>query len=269
MTQFNPRRRAYRLPLVLGVFFWGGSSLVAGCASLDPPPEAEVPTAAEVRNFFGLLPGSAWRYRRATGGTALVHVTGPDAASIAGKSAYVRRVRLQESDTTEEAWFFDGDSEGTLRILRMTEVDAGADGLTLVTRRFEHDPIPEVAKLTYNADDGAPMINAGARLDTVSIAKLCTEQCTDGETETHRWSVLNPGEALLPEGFEGYGSATVRMSYQRMGDHPVSATFEFVPGFGLVRFSDFSGTDYLLCAAYVCPQEDAGCLGDETLTCTP
>ncbi|MBK8013985.1 MAG: hypothetical protein IPK13_21895 [Deltaproteobacteria bacterium] len=259
-------RFTFRLGLVLG-------SGAVGCASLDPPPETEVPTAAEVRTFFGLLPGSAWRYRRATGGTARAYITGPDTASIAGKTAYVRRVRLQESEAIEEAWFFDGDAaDGALRILRMTELaKTSAESATLLTRRFEQDPVPEIGRLSYAARDGAlkePTLKAGARFDTESVARLCTEECGEGETETHRWSVLNAGEATLPVGFEAYGTATVRMSYQRGGARPASATYDFVPGFGLIRFSDFSGTDYLLCAAYVCPDE-AGCIGDAELRCAP
>lgn len=244
------------------------AALPAGCGGEDPPPK-EVPTPAQVRDFFALNNDSCWRYKFIKSGATLfarVDVAGPNDTSIAGETVYVRKFRLESGGLPAE-WFLDTEADAEVRLLRST---SGTDQASRETRRYDTAPAPLFGTLAYDRA-GAAELEEGARFTTESTPMLCTgedQTCAAGNLERHEWTVLGTESVTTPDGDKDAVKLQYRITADTGGG---TANYFLVPGLGIAKFTDFDGTFYQVCDWRVCDATGA-CVGAEScaaLTCAP
>lgn len=230
---------------------------VAGCGE-DPAPVDPVPTAAEVRSYWGLNPGSCYRYRYTPAGAQIpahgtMTILGPNTQRIAGKTVYIQSFQLDVGGEPGE-FLLDADTTpGELRLLQFGE----GSGPMRVTQTYDESP-PLWTKLEYAADGSVDFA------DDVFTTQS-TPRGGSGAVE-HKWIVLNKADmAATPDGVK----PAVKLSYSRSG---IGTSFYYlVPGFGIANFTDSNNTTYQVCAARVCDASN-NCTGAPScaeLMCTP
>lgn len=218
-------------------------SLAFACGD-DPRPPEQVPTAAEVRDYYGLNAGSCWRYRTSAAG-ATVTIIGPDTQRISGRTVYIMSYQRTNGGLPIE-WLLDADSEpGTILLWRIDE-GRGTEGVFT----FEN-PAPVFAKFAY--EDGAVDF-AQTTFETVSTPRGAME------AQTHRWLVLNRSAMAAKIGANNMLETVpaVRLSYERTGK-PI-ATYSLVPGYGFADFTDTENVSHQVCASRVCDSKN-NCVG--------
>lgn len=235
------------------------TSLGVVACSGDDPVEREVPTPAQVRDYFALNDGSCWRYRFQQGAATLfarVEVSGPNMQSVAGETVYVRKFTFESGGLPRE-WYLDTEADGEIRLLRAT---SGLDRTSRETRRYE-ETAPLFGALEFDVQNQFGL-EQGDRFTTESTTpELCTgedQSCAPGPAERHEWTVTSTDEEVTtPDGQE----VAVKMNY-RVSDDEGSRTevYSLVPGKGVARFTDEEGTVYQVCAWRVCDSAGA-CIG--------
>jgi hypothetical protein len=234
----------------------GAALFLIGCGGEDTPPAPEKPSPAAVRATYGLSPGSCWKYRYSQGGVdlfATVDVEGPNMNAIAGRTVYIRRLRLESGGLPVED-YFDTESNAEIVLLRHVE---GRDAASRVTKRYDEDATPPIfARFRNDAMKNAVM-RAGDKFETMSTPK-------DMPAERHVWSVLAVDEpAMTPMG----EMPSYKLQYTRGTSE--TALYNIVPNFGAASFVDFAGVTHQVCAARVCDAAGA-CTGADScsnLTC--
>lgn len=241
-----------RLGLLLAPF-----ALLAACGGDDPPPK-EVPSPAQVRSYFGINTESCFRYAYSAGGAtvyARISYSGPNMTSIAGKTVYLRAYS-KESGGLPEEWFLDTESNAEVRLLRSTEGQGGSR----ITRRYETEPQPLFAELAFDKMN-QPSVAVGDRFEVESTPKECigNGDCTDAPAEKHTWTVLALDRMVTtPEGM----LPAVELEYrvQAGTNAPRVSTWSLIPGRGIAKFTDFTGTLHQVCAWRTCDASGA-CTG--------
>lgn len=231
--------------------------LTLACGSDEVPPK-EVPSPAQVRSYFGINTDSCFRYAYSAGGAtvyARISYTGPNMTSIAGKTVFVRAYS-KESGGLPEEWFLNTESNGQVRLLRSTEGQGGSR----ITRRYETEPQPLFAELVFDKMN-QPGVAVGDRFEVEATPKACigNGDCTDAPTEKHTWTVLALDRMVTtPEG----QVPAVELEYrvQAGADAPRVSTYSLVPGKGIAKFTDFTGTLHQVCAWRTCDAAGA-CTG--------
>lgn len=234
-----------------------------GCGGEDPP-EVQVPTPAEVRDYFGLGADSCWRYRYKQGSANLyrrVDITGPNDTSISGHVVYLRKLAFESGGLPQE-WYLDTESKGEVRLLRAAD---GADRQSRETRRYETEPTPLFGQLAFDFG-GDLALEAGVRFTTEGATpELCTgeaQTCAPGAAERHEWTVSGQEMVSTPDGDE----MAFKMSYKVTDDAGSSTEFYWlVPGKGIAKFTDNNGTIYQVCNWRVC-DAGGGCVGADNCT---
>lgn len=230
----------------------------AGCGGDDGPPRETFPAPDVVRTAYGLNAESCWRYRFSRDGNSLfatVTVSGPNMDAVAGRTVYIQKYQLESGGLPTED-YFDTESNGEIRLLRHAE---GAQAQNRVTKRYEEDATPPLFAKFKLDRTGQPILDVGERFETNSTPK-------DLPIERHVWSVLSNAEMVVtPDG----DKAAYKLQYNR--ETSSTAVYFVVPGFGVARFVDFSGTTHQVCAARVCDGRGA-CAGADScasLVCPP
>jgi len=248
------RARAGRLVLV-------GSLLLGACGDDDGGGGGTPVTAAEGREFYGLVPG-----------TCLVYGFGNQQSQTA-------TMLISEADSVR---FPDGTViwELTVSVPYRRYLRARDTG-EVVLLREESRPEGELVQRDYTGEGAVPPLfarlrRAGDEVDFASndfrtqTARPNSVTLPDGTTDDdppiadHRWQVLREGVAV---GEGPFLESTTEMTY-RIERENVSgtATWNFVPNVGFVAFQDFeqsfggTGNVYLLRDARVC-SEDGSCEG--------
>jgi hypothetical protein len=236
-------RRGLRIPALIPAL---ASVALLACGS-DAPTTRPDPAPSAVRDFYGLGPGSCWRYRFSAQGAALfatASISGPNTAVVAGETVYLRTFQL-DSGGRPEQHYFDTEVAGEVRLLRHDTSDAASQRVTFrydvppVLARFELDP---AGKLRFLED----------RIDTDTTP-------VEGEPERHVWSVLGREEVSTPAGPAEAIKLEHRLTRGAAGETSIAQAF-LVPGQGFARLVDFAGTTYQVCAQRVCDSTGA-CTG--------
>ncbi len=218
--------------------------LAIACGEDEPATPDPVPSAAQVRDFWGLGPDSCWRYRRPSSAGGLstfanVTVKPPNTQVIAGKTVYIRSYRPDSSGAPTLEQYFD--SEGAPNLVLARSIDGV--GMDRVVKTYDASP-PLFGRFEFGE---ANAIEFHARtFETDSTPK-------DGTAENHKWVVFDPESVATHDGM----ADAIKLSYTTGGK---TANFFLVPGYGFAKFTDFDGVPHQVCAARVC--NDAGvCTG--------
>jgi hypothetical protein len=221
-----------------------GAAALAACGS-DPAPTPKVVTAAEVRAFWGLNPGSCWLYRGDT--EVVAEVTGPDSVSVAGRTVYLLQFRSLSGGLPRE-YRLDADSEpGKLLLARLTE---GATAQTRVDALYQA-PLPVWSTLTYDRA-GALVFNEGELIETVTTPRATTENPSP-MPESHRVTVR---DRMKTVGTSTGSAAAINIAYERAGK---TAIWNLVPNYGIALFTQ-DGVEHQVCAARICDAQ-GNCTG--------
>lgn len=235
---------------VAGLGLVASLAALAACGS-DPAPTPKVVTAAEMRAFWGLNPGSCWLYRGAS--EVVAEVVGPDTVAVAGRTVYVLRFRALSGGLANE-YRLDADSEpGKLLLARLTE------GVTAQTRvdALYQEPLPVWSTLTYDKA-GALVFNAGDLIETVTTPRPTTE-VPSPMPESHRVTVRDRMKAV---GTSSGAASAINIAYEHGGK---TAIWNLVPNYGIALFTQ-DGIEHQVCAARLCDAQGnctgaANCLG--------
>lgn len=238
-----------------------------GCSGEDPP-EKQVPTPEQVRDYFALNGGNCYRYRFSEGAATLfanVEIAGPNMTSVAGKTVYVRKLTYDSGGLPQE-WFLDTESEGEVRLVRAT---SGRDRINRETRNYEAElPLFYALEFDLRGEFG---LEQGDRFTTeATTPELCTgeeQTCAQGVAERHEWTVTSDTDTVTtPDGQE----TAIKLNYKVKDDtRETTEVYSLVPGKGVARFTNADGTIFQLCAWRVCDSAGA-CFGAEScaeLTC--
>ncbi len=228
---------------------------LAACGGEEAPPRPK-PSAEQVRDYYGLNSGSCWRYKYQRAGATLftdATLSGPNATSIAGRTVYVRAVR-QQSSTSVDEWFLDAEKDAEIRLVRSTF----GNGAGRTTSRYENSS-PLFARLEFDRTQQVAL-NVGDRFESDVVPSVCvgSSDCADGPAERHEWAVLKADEMVMTADgpLTGY-----LLEYRIITDtERKTARYTLVPGRGFLRFTDFDGTFYDLCAYRACDSAGA-CVG--------
>lgn len=242
-----------------------GPVLLAGFAcSGGDVPGVERPTAAEVQTFYGLHPGTCFRYRIPAKQTfGRIEVTGPNTQSIAGRTVFDQELFL---DTAERPyrWQFELAGDAELRLLRWIE----GSGSQQLTKRYEAVASPLFMQLEYDREDNVD-VERGARFEVDTMPEVCGQGSCDNPQpmERHSWLVLEePKTVPTPDG----EMEAIQLQYRLTVDAETkTARYELVPGRGVASFTDFEGTIHSICAWKTC-NADGSCTVDtpcNELTC--
>lgn len=226
--------------------------------------EVETPNSQEVRDFYGLNPGSCITYDiPARNISGRVDITGPNMISIAGQTVFDQKLILQSAERPF-ARQFKTDEEGEVRLLRSS---TGA-GREEITSRYEAVAAPVFLRLRYDRA-GAVELEPGAKFEVETTPERCGqminngESCETGMPERHVWQVFeNTKTVATPDG----DMEAVELLYRRtIGSETDEARYQLVPGRGIVGFTDFSGDIFNVCAWKICAA-DGTC--DSDVECT-
>lgn len=222
-------------------------ALGAACGD-DPPPAPKVPTAAEMRTFYGLNPGSCWVYKNLTDSSLFtVSVDGPDTVRIAGKSVFVVTQATASAPGQPNEILLDADTTpGKLFLARYTS----GIGQARMTETYLTDPRPLWGELSYVSD--ALVFAAGDRLESASTPQ------NGAMAVAHKWTVANRKEAVVKD--DGSSAEAHRLLYAKDGVQ--LAVYDLVPGYGMAHIQ-LNGTEYQVCKARVCDAMGA-CTGIDT-----
>ncbi len=245
---------------VLALAF-GLAGLAAACGDSGEAPPQKTVTAAEVRDLYGMNPGSCYQYRLPSSALATVTLEENDGIAISGYKVIKRSYVAPGSSLAEEEYYDFDTKPGEVRLLREVRGFNAAERSTksYVEYRAELDregtvgPGVLVFDVEYDRQNTlvvkpapyttatTPIVSAGG--NTMSV-----------EAETHEWSRLGEEQVMTPEGMV---TATT-YNYQRPGAE--NARFALVPGFGFARIQDFNNVAHQICAARVC-KADGSCTG--------
>ncbi len=244
------------------------TATLTGCSGEDPPA-VEIPSPAQVRDYFGLNADSCWRYRYKQGSANLYRradVAGPNETSISGHTVYVRKLAYESGGLPVE-WYLETELNGEVRLLRSA---TGRDRDARETRRYETEPTPLFGALEYDFS-GNIDLKVGTRFTTeTATPDLCTgmeQSCAPGPTERHEWTVSNTEMVATPDGEE----MAIKMNYKVTDDtRTTTEVYWLVPGKGIAKFTGDDGTVYQVCNWRVCDAAGA-CTGaancTDMLTC--
>jgi hypothetical protein len=217
---------------------------LAACGS-EPAPTPKVVTAAEMRAFWGLNPGSCWLYRGDT--EVVAEVSGPDSVSVAGRTVYLLQFRSLSGGLPRE-YRLDADSEpGKLLLARLTE---GATAQTRVDALYQA-PLPVWSTLGYDKA-GAIVFNAGDLIETVTTPRATTE-VPNPMSEAHRVTVR---DRMKTVGTSSGSASAINIAYEHGGK---TAIWNLVPGYGIALFTQ-DGVEHQVCAARTCDAQ-GNCTG--------
>lgn len=225
------------------------AALLLGACGSDPPPPPKVPTAAEVRTYWGLNPGSCWVYKDLTGGSGGItsSVDGPDTVRIAGRTTYIYSRATAAAPSSPDEFLIDVDTTpGTMFLARET------DGTVTprVVDTYLDEPRPQWGVFDYDSA-GALELFPDNTLETASTPRGATAAIA------HKWTVVSRAEMLsTPDGVK----PGLLLRYFK--DNVRQATYGLVPNFGIASF-EIDGTNYQVCLARVCDAAGA-CTGVET-----
>lgn len=208
----------------------------AGCGS-DPVAPPKVPTAAELRTYWGLNPGSCWVYKDLSGQSAglTVSVDGPDTVRIAGRTTYIVTQAFSSGGRPNEL-LLDVDAEaGKMFLARATKGTTNP----ATTETYIADPRPLFGELEYDSKGALSFIPESV------IESASTPQGTTVAV-AHKWTVGARDKALLiPSG------ATTGMELRYFKNGTREAVYDLVPNFGMAHLQ-LDGVDYQVCQARVC-----------------
>lgn len=210
--------------------------LVVGCGEEEKPPDP-VPTAAQVRNFWGAGAESCWRYRRpsSTGGLntfANVTIKPPNTQVISGKTVYIRSYRPDSSGAPTLEQYLDTETAPDITLARSIE----GVGVDRVVKTYEASP-PLFARFEFG--EGNALQFHETIFETTSTPK-------DGMAENHKWVVVSTAEPVATH--DGMAEA-IKLNYTLGGK---TASYALVPGYGFAKFTDFDNVAHQVCAARVC-----------------
>lgn len=242
-----------------------------GCGDSGETPQPKTVTAAEARDYYGMNPGSCWRYRRPDSSLVTVSIEASDAV-ISGYRLMKRSSVSASSSLAEEEYFDFETTPGEVRLLREVTGLSAPERSTksYVEYRPEADREGEVGPgvlyfaLEYDRQNVlTPKTGSYSTATTPLVAS--GGSIMRAEAETHEWTRLSEEEVATPDGMQ---TATL-YNYARPGGR--NARYSLVRGFGFARIQDFDNVTHQVCAARVC--DAAGnCTGaascrDEELTC--
>jgi hypothetical protein len=236
-------------------FRWGfGVAVALAACGSDPPPVDPTPTAAQVRDFWGLNPGSCWVYRYRPSGQvtdifASVSISGPDTVRISGKTVYVLTYQPAASQASE--YVLDVDSTpGEIRLARTSE----GSGAMRVTTTYLAEPRPLWAAFDLDAASSTLKLN-DSRFTTSATPE------GGGAAIDHQWVVLNEMDTAAVAG--GMAQTAIKLSYTR--SDAATSNWWLVPGYGMARFTDNASLDHQVCASRVCDAAN-NCTGAPSCT---
>lgn len=258
---------------VLGLLVWAAVSALglAACGDSGETPEPQKVTAAEARDFYGMNPGSCWRYRLPDSSQVTVSLEETEAA-LTGYRLIKRSYVTQASSLAEEQYFDFESTPGEVRLLReVTGFDAASRSTkTFVEYRPEADREGTVGPgvlyfaLEYTrAGVLQPKTGSYTTATTPLVASASSGTVVRAEAESHEWTRLGEEQVATPDGMQ---NATL-YNYARPGGR--NARYALVSGFGYARLQDFDNVTHQVCAARVC-KSDGTCTGAAScleLTC--
>ena len=219
------------------------AGLLCACGGTEAPPEDNKPTPAEVRTFWGLQPGSCWRYKIPTGTPgfsefATVEISAPNDKVVAGRTVYIQTYKRDSG--LEDQLYFDTESNSEIRLAR-SEDGPGADR---VTRVFETEPLPLFGAFRFEED---VVVFKQDVFETTATPRAL-------DAELHKWVVFAKDQDVATA--DGTAKA-YKLRYTRGTQ---TAEYFVVPGYGFAKFTDFDNKDHQVCAARVCDSAGA-CTG--------
>jgi len=229
-----------------------GTGLALSCGG-DPPPVVKVPTAQDMRTFWGLNSGSCWVYKNLTDNSQFtVSVDGPDTVRIAGKQIYVVNQATASAPGQPNEILLDTDTApGELYLARYTS----GIGAARMTETYLTDPRPLWGKLVYEGD--ALKFAPTNRLESASTPQ------GGAAPIAHQWTVASRDQAVVKD--DGSAAMAHRLLYTKGGVQ--QAVYDLVPGYGMAHLQ-LNGTEYQVCLAHVC--DGAGtCTGAPTCANVP
>lgn len=241
------------------------------CGDSGETPQPKTVTAAETRDYYGMNPGSCWRYRRPDSSQVTVSLEETEAA-LSGYRLIKRSYVTQASSLAEEQYFDFETTPGEVRLLReVTGFDAASRSTkTFVEYRPEADREGEVGPgvlyfaLEYTRDDVLqPKAGSYTTATTPLVAGASSGTVMRVDAESHEWTRLGEEQVATPDGMQ---PATL-YNYARPGGR--NARYALVSGFGYARIQDFDNVTHQVCAARVC-KSDGTCTGAAScleLTC--
>jgi hypothetical protein len=250
------------------------STIGAACGDDEGNGEDGVVTADEVREFYGLVPGTCLVYGFGTNNalTATVFVDESDPNAYPGRDEVVWELVAANSGTIRR--FLEPQDGGRVVMIQ----DESRPGGDLVTRVYAGDDGVEPLFAQFRRAAGETLDFAGSTFRTQNARPSFTIEADGGRNEDppiedHRWEVV---EEDVDVGLEPPYDTTFQLSYRIEREQTQgNAQFNFVPNVGFVRIQDFTpefgGTArpgggnlpnvFLLRDARVC-MNDGTCEGD-------
>lgn len=251
-------------------------TLGAACGDDGGNGDGNVVTADQVREFYGLVPGTCLAYEYGDELPATVAIEEAPANVFPGRDA-VRWV-LTAGSEGDIVRYLEAQDGGRVVMLR-EELRPGGD---LVTRVYAGEGGVEPLFAQLRTAAGGTLDFAGSTFRTqnaqpVFVVEADGTRNDDPPLEDHRWDVADEG---VDVGLEPPYDSTFQLNYRiERNETQGTAQFNFVPDVGFVRIQDFTpgfgGTAspgggnlpnvFLLRAARIC-SVDGTCEGDVTGT---
>lgn len=258
---------------------WFALLCLSACGGSESETKISYPEPAALRSFYGLQPGSCYRYTYLDGDLRRYmteRVTGPETLPN-GSKVYQRERRYDAGGLSEISAFDTNTEPGKIRLMRRF---AGRSSAERQIIDYDAAP-PTVFGLRYNLRGKLELIDSN-RFSTVVTPKICKTgdqypNCPNGEAEQHDWILLSENQKVSVPGSKdddsvvsaaeaGGGSSSTkeveayRFQYRhRVGSSDETQSFSLVPNAGPALMVEGS-VSYRVCAWRVC-DEDGSCKG--------
>jgi hypothetical protein len=254
-----PSRAALGL-LVAGL---GSAGALSACGD-EPLPTEPVPTADEVRTYFGLTAGSCVAYRFGAGRSpATSQVQGPDTAVVAGRTVFRRTFSLPSGGFADEQ-FFEPREDGELRLLRFDTSVEQSGSTERQSKRYPDDEAPLFARLGYD-DDMQPRLEQGDRFEVTTTPTM--QRVGEPRTERHQVVVQRTDVDVSFVPYTDASDTGVDLIYTRQvgTEAEVNTQLTVLPGRGIVQIVE-GGRTYVACDLRACDAAGENCVGADACT---